>query len=114
MNTNRYRYLLESLFLLLLLLSNGFGQEKNSTTMGTRFIADVGDAFNGSVYVFSRPLYWQGDDWLNFGYVIAGAAVLSLVDTGVREFFVIIKYTCPGTINYSNIHPTSCESPYWL
>jgi len=56
--------------------------------MGTRFISDVGDAFNGSVHVFSRPLHWQGDDWLNFGYVIAGAAVLTIVETDIRKIFL--------------------------
>jgi membrane-associated phospholipid phosphatase len=62
-------------------------REMNTSTMGTRFISDVSDAFDGSVYVFSRPLYWQGDDWLNFGYVIAGVAALSLIDKDVRGFF---------------------------
>jgi membrane-associated phospholipid phosphatase len=71
-----------------LMITFSFGQEVNSSTMGTRFITDVGDAFDGSVHVFSRPLLWQGDDWLNFGCVIAGAAVISLVDTEVRDFFL--------------------------
>jgi membrane-associated phospholipid phosphatase len=56
--------------------------------MSDRFTADVGDAFDGSVYVFSRPLHWQGDDWLNFGYVIAGATAVSFIDTEVRDFFL--------------------------
>jgi hypothetical protein len=55
--------------------------------MGSRFASDVSDAFNGSVYVFSRPIHWQGNDWLNFGYVVAGAAALSIIDTEVRDFF---------------------------
>jgi len=88
MKTNRYQYLILTIVLSLLIVTISFGQEKNSSTMGTRFISDVGDAFDGSVHVFSRPLYWQGDDWLNFGYVIAGAAALSLIDKDVRGFFL--------------------------
>jgi membrane-associated phospholipid phosphatase len=83
-----FKNLILLLIFFLLSINTGFGQEINSSTMGQRFTSDVGDAFDGSVHVFSRPLHWQGDDWLNFGYVIAGAAVISLVDTEVRDFFL--------------------------
>jgi len=56
--------------------------------MGMRFTSDVSDAFDGSIHVFTRPFHWQGEDWLNFGYVIAGAAAISLIDTEVRNFFL--------------------------
>jgi membrane-associated phospholipid phosphatase len=72
---------------LLLMFSPGFGQERSNSGMGTRFITDVGDAFNGSLYVFTKPLHWRGEDWLNFGYVIAGAVSISLLDQEVRGFF---------------------------
>jgi membrane-associated phospholipid phosphatase len=72
---------------LIFLCRNSYGQDQDSTTIGSRFTSDVSDAFKGSVYVFSRPLDWQGNDWLNFGYVIAGAAAISLIDTEVRDFF---------------------------
>jgi membrane-associated phospholipid phosphatase len=72
---------------LFLLCGSSFGQDQDTSTMGSRFTSDVSDAFNSSVYVFSRPLDWQGNDWLNFGYVIAGAAAISLIDTEVRDFF---------------------------
>ena len=85
---NRYNFVFQTIIFFLLIVTICFGQEKNSSTMGTRFITDVGDAFDGSVHVFSRPLYWQGDDWLNFGYVIAGAAAISLIDKDVRGFFL--------------------------
>ncbi len=88
MNTKRYKFLFQTIVLFLLVVTISFGQEKNSSTMGSRFITDVGDAFDGSVHVFSRPLYWQCDDWLNFGYVIAGAAALTLVEKDVRNFFL--------------------------
>jgi membrane-associated phospholipid phosphatase len=65
-----------------------YAQVQESNTMGTRFTSDVSDAFDGSVHVFTRPFHWQGDDWLNFGYVVAGAAAISLFDTEVRNFFL--------------------------
>jgi len=88
MTCKRPKYLILFTIHLLFLTNVCFGQVDNSTTMGQRFVSDVGDAFDGSVHVFSRPFYWQGDDWLNFGYVIAGAAAISLIDTEVRDFFM--------------------------
>jgi membrane-associated phospholipid phosphatase len=77
------------IFIILITINNFcHAQEANSTAMGQRFTSDVRDAFDGSVHVFSRPLHWQGEDWLNFGYVIAGAAVISLFDEQVRDFFL--------------------------
>jgi membrane-associated phospholipid phosphatase len=84
---NRYKHLFRISIVYFLIVTSSYAQEVNTSTMGTRFISDVGDAFDGSVHVFSRPLYWQGDDWLNFGYVIAGAAALSLIDKDVRGLF---------------------------
>jgi membrane-associated phospholipid phosphatase len=88
MNITKDKYLLGVVSLFLLLFSISYGQEKSTSTIGTRFITDFEDAFDGSVYVFSRPLSWQGDDWLNFGYAIAGAAALTLVDKDVRKIFL--------------------------
>ncbi len=88
LNIEGFKRPLFSIIFLLLIVTISFGQEKKSSTMGQRFMSDVGDAFYGSVHVFSRPLYWQGDDWLNFGYVIAGAATLTLVEKEVRKFFL--------------------------
>jgi len=81
------KFYLHLLILFIILGGICFGQKQESSTMGSRFTSDVGDAFDGSVYVFSRPLSWEGEDWLNFGYVIAGAAAISLVDIEVRDFF---------------------------
>jgi membrane-associated phospholipid phosphatase len=85
---NRFICPFQIIVILLLIVTSSLCQEMNTSTMGTRFITDIGEAFDGSVHVFSRPLYWQGDDWLNFGYVIAGAAALSLIDRDIRGFFL--------------------------
>ena len=82
-----FKYQFSALIFLVFIYNAGFGQEQTSSNMGQRLLTDVGDAFNGSVHVFSRPLYWHEKDWLNFGYVIAGAAVISLFDKEVRGFF---------------------------
>jgi membrane-associated phospholipid phosphatase len=68
-------------------LINVAGQGHESPGMGQRFVSDVKDAFNGSVHVFSQPNSWQGDNWLNLGYVVAGAALLSFVDKEIRNVF---------------------------
>ena len=83
-----FKYQFSALIFLVFIYNAGFGQEQTTSNMGQRLLTDVGDAFNGSVHVFSRPLYWHEKDWLNFGYVIAGAAVISLFDKEVRGFFL--------------------------
>jgi len=76
------------LMVLLLMVRTSFSQEMKTSTIGTRFMTDVSNAFTGSVHVISQPLHWQGDDWLTFGSIIAGAAALSIVDKDVRGFFM--------------------------
>jgi len=76
------------LIFLLLMVRMSFGQEMKTSTINTRFMTDVCNAFNGSVHVFSQPLHWQGDDWLTFGSIVAGAAALSIIDKDVRGFFM--------------------------
>lgn len=73
--------------LLLAFCNSVLGQDHSSSTIGNRFTSDVSDAFDGTFHVFTQPLHWQGGDWLNFGYVLAGAAMISLADTEVRDFF---------------------------
>jgi membrane-associated phospholipid phosphatase len=82
----KFRICLFILFIILNVVL--YAQDQESNTMGRRFTSDVSDAFDGSVHVVTRPFHWQGDDWLNFGYVIAGAAAISLFDTEVRNFFL--------------------------
>jgi membrane-associated phospholipid phosphatase len=86
MNYRSYHNIL-FITLLLAFCTSVLGQHQETSTIGNRFTSDVGDAFDGTFHVFTQPLHWQGGDWLNFGYIIAGAAVISLMDTDVRDFF---------------------------
>jgi hypothetical protein len=83
------KHLIFSLFILLLHLQphSVFCQDDESSSLGQRFVSDANDAVNSSVHVFSRPYSWRASDWLNFGYVMAGAAALSLADNEVRRIF---------------------------
>ena len=87
MYTSNLFFLQLLILLLQFQIMNASAQGDESPGMDQRFVSDVKDAFNGSVHVVSRPFSWQGNDWLNFGYVVTGAAVLSLVDKEVRNIF---------------------------
>ncbi|MET6991200.1 phosphatase PAP2 family protein [Sediminicola arcticus] len=51
------------------------------------FTYDMGNIFKSIGYSYSRPLHWQGKQWLNFREVIAGTGVLSLIDDDTSRFF---------------------------
>jgi len=87
MNQKNGRQFFQTGVIYFFLVVISFGQETNSSTMWHRFESDVSGAFNGSVYVISRPLHWQGKDWLNFGCVVAGTATLTLVEKEMRRLF---------------------------
>jgi membrane-associated phospholipid phosphatase len=88
MMKKRLRYDLYFVLIFLIMHSVSSGQTSESSTIGSRFSSDLSDAFNGSVHIVSRPIQWQGSDWLNFGYVIAGAVAISFIDTEVRDFLL--------------------------
>jgi hypothetical protein len=85
-NTRSYNNVL-FITLLFVVSISVFGQDQETSTMGNRFISDVSDVLDGTFHVFSRPLHWQDEDWLHFGSVIAGATLISLLDTEARDFF---------------------------
>lgn len=76
------------LVLLLLLAQSGFCQDSESTNVWKRFKSDVNDTYKGSVHVISRPIYWQGEDWIKFGSVMAGAFVITLFEENIRNIFL--------------------------
>ncbi len=49
---------------------------------------DVVRFADGLLYTFSSPVRWDGKDWLTFGGVVAGTALLSLADEPIRDFWV--------------------------
>lgn len=49
-------------------------------------------------YAYSRPLHWQGDQWLTFGGVSAGTGALYLFDEEFSKFFRNQKDDIPKAI----------------
>jgi membrane-associated phospholipid phosphatase len=83
------RILIFSILLLSSLFSS-FGQQKLDTTnenLWNHLKYDLGSIFGGMCYVYSRPLHWQGGQWLTFGGVSVGTGALYLFDDESSEFF---------------------------
>ncbi|MDB2385626.1 phosphatase PAP2 family protein [Polaribacter sp.] len=83
--------------LLLLFLSVGqiyFAQQQKDSlifdasqkTMWQTFTYDFGNIFKGMGYAYSRPLYWKGEQFKNFGYIAAGTSALYFVDDSVDDW----------------------------
>lgn len=51
-----------------------------------KFTYDFGNMIGGMGYAYSRPLYWKGKQWANFGYVAAGTTALYFVDDEIDEW----------------------------
>ncbi|MFT4832822.1 MAG: hypothetical protein ACI815_002483, partial [Psychroserpens sp.] len=83
---------MKKIFILTLLLSslNIFGQDLDTAPDDKRwnmFTYDMGNIFKSMGYSFSRPLHWQGSQWLNFGEVVTGTGALYLIDDDTSKFF---------------------------
>lgn len=57
--------------------------EKDRTTLWNDFTYDMGTIFSGVGYTYSRPLYWQGNDFLKLGGVVASTIGISLLDENI-------------------------------
>ena len=44
-------------------------------------------ALGGLLYAYSRPAHWDKDDWITFGAIAGGTALLYFVDDETSEFF---------------------------
>jgi membrane-associated phospholipid phosphatase len=64
-------------------------------TLWQEFTYDMGNVFLGAGYAYSRPLHWQGDDFLKFGAVAATTLGLYTVDDNIREAFLDHKDQVP-------------------
>ncbi|SFW69425.1 Membrane-associated phospholipid phosphatase [Sinomicrobium oceani] len=52
------------------------------------FKYDGANIFGGMAHAYSRPLHWEGDDWLTFGGVMVGTGLVFLADDQTSDFFV--------------------------
>ena len=48
-----------------------------------KFTYDMGNAFGGMGYAYSRPIHWEKKQWNHFLYVAGGTTALALVDEKV-------------------------------
>ena len=58
----------------------------------------MGNVFAGVGYAYSRPLHWQGDDFLRLGGVAAGTTGLFLLDDEIRHSFLSHKDDVPDIL----------------
>jgi len=48
---------------------------------------DTGDMLGGVKHAFTRPLYWEKDDWVKAGAFVGSTALLYLADEDTSKFF---------------------------
>ena len=71
---------------------------KINKTIWQDFKFDIGNIIKGVGYAYSRPLYWQGNDFLKFGGVAAGTFGLYALDDNIRNEFISHKEKIPKAI----------------
>jgi membrane-associated phospholipid phosphatase len=102
-----FKWLFLLLFLLPLIAKLGFGQESESTTPWKRLKSDVDDAYSGSIHVLSRPIHWQGEDWMKFGSLMAGTVAITLFEEEIRN--IIFRNKSKAFNDFSQIVGTYGE-----
>ncbi len=107
-------------FCICLLLFFGFqlqGQEQiHSAKDNTwqNFTYDMGNVFGGIGHSYSRPFHWEGNDWANLGYLVAGTAILFTVDDELNNWTNGFSEDVPDLlIDYGNEYG-SPENNYML
>ncbi|ALM08194.1 phosphoesterase [Sediminicola sp. YIK13] len=83
---------MKNIFILTLFLSSLhlIGQEMDTSSEERRwnmFTYDMGTIIKGIGHSYSRPLHWEGRQWLTFGSVVGGTGALYLIDDDTSRFF---------------------------
>ena len=84
--------LIFSVVLIVLICNTTFSQnliqtQKNETTWN--LLKEDGKSIFGSLkHAYSQPFKWKKDDWLTFGGIAAGTALMYIYDEQTSEFFV--------------------------
>ncbi len=83
-----------------MLVGQSFNESKipSDKTLWQDFTYDMGNVFKGVGHAYSRPLYWQGKDFLLFGGVTTTAFGLYLVDEDIRTEFIGHKDAIPNML----------------
>ncbi len=105
------------LFIFLLTLATLNAQDLNinkKETLWNQFTYDMGNVFGGIGHAYSRPFHWQGNDWANLGYMVAGTAVLYTVDDELDQWADGFRSDIPDfLVDYGNEYG-SPENNYML
>lgn len=67
--------------------------------MWNHFTYDMGNVFGGMGHAYTRPLHWQGDDWVHLGGLAAGTLLLFSVDAEINGWTQGFKEDVPRPIN---------------
>ncbi|WP_179367640.1 phosphatase PAP2 family protein [Winogradskyella forsetii] len=73
-------------------------RDRTDKTLWQDFTYDMGNVFKGTAYVYSRPLHWQGDDFLKLGGVAAGTLSLYTLDDNIQREFRSHKEDVPDIL----------------
>ncbi|OIQ20139.1 MAG: phosphoesterase [Flavobacterium sp. MedPE-SWcel] len=99
MNKNFILYLFLLLGINFLIAQNNFVvPERTDKNLWQDFTYDMGNVFKGVGYAYSRPLHWQGNDFLKLGGVTASTYGLYLVDGDIRKEFIRQKENVPNVL----------------
>ncbi|QYJ67589.1 phosphatase PAP2 family protein [Flavobacterium litorale] len=72
--------------------------DRSNKNMWQNFTYDIGNVFLGAGYAYSRPLYWQGNDFLKLGSVAVSTYGLYLIDDNIRNEFLSHKDDVPQVL----------------
>lgn len=88
--------------------------EEKEQTRWQMFKYDGANIFGGIAHTYSRPFHWEGDDWLTFGGVMAGTALLYLADEETSDFFMRQRDDIPKVIRDYGWYYGSPQNNYML
>ena len=83
-------------------------------TKGKKFLYDMGNVFGGMGYAYTRPLHWEGKQWKQAAGILAGTALLVLVDEPVNEFMTDYKEDVPKAVRDYGWYYGSPQNNYML
>ena len=81
-----------SVLIIILICNNSISQDliqtqKKETTWNL-LKEDSKTIFGGIKHAYSRPFHWKKDNWLTFGGIAAGTALMYIYDEQTSEFFI--------------------------
>lgn len=97
-------------------LVNAQGNYDNSNTTARTlwqdFTYDMGNVIKGTGYAYTRPLYWQGDDFLKLGGVAVGTLGLYAFDDNIQREFRNHKEDVPDILLDYGLYAGSPQNNY--